>query len=201
LVVDVFVALLRFMNSRKTKNSLTIWGEVIDGTIEFSPLNQHKLHLFLQGKKNVRIEYSSQEKTKSLEFLGWFWGGLLPAYVAHNKFNTTQGELDLNPLLLSEMTKNKQITAGEIREAERMFLREFAPVYVKDLKTGKMIREGGRLSSMGNRMAVMFATLVYQWMLDNGYPVPDNEAYKKAIAEADLIIEKGIDNFREKVLL
>lgn len=179
------------MKTHKTKVKLAVWADIKNGKPEFSDMDKQRVRWFCEKKENedIRVEFSVNQKTKSAEFLGFYWGGLLPAYMAHRKFNTSQNELDLNPMLLSELCRSKKITSAELEDTHRMFLYEYCPRMVFDLK-GKPHKEGGKMSEMGSREAIMFTTEVESYFLDNGIPIPNTEVYKLVRDNCELIRQR-----------
>lgn len=173
---------------------LELWCKIKQGAFSFSPFNKLKITEFLKGRneKDVKMTLEDKEKPKSEEFLGWYWAGLLPAYIAYKKHNLTQAQLDFNPLILDDMLKDKRITKDEIDDWHNTLMTEFRPYIVYNLK-GEPSKQRGEMKKMNNKEAVEYATEVYGYYLDNGIPVPDNEKFKKAKMLADLVREVGYD--------
>ncbi len=172
---------------------LTIWGKIENRSLKFSDNNSNRLRIFTEKKEgeDIKATFEFLAKPKSEEFLGFYWGGLLPAYVAHNKFSLKQDQLDSDPFLLSRLCKEKKITADEIEDAHRTFMYEYAPRIVYNLD-GKPRREGGKMSDMNNTEAIKYSVLVYDYMQENGMALPNNELYKQVRDSAELIKESGL---------
>jgi len=172
----------------------SLWCKIRDGAFSFSSFNKLKVKEFLKDRneKDVRMTLEDKEKPKSEDFLGWYWAGLLPAYIAHKKYSITQAQLDYNPLLLDDMLKEKKITKDEIDDWHATLMTEYRPYLVYDLK-GNPTKQRGEMKKMNNRKAIEYATEVYGYYIDNAIPIPDNEKFKKAKMMSDLVREVGYE--------
>lgn len=147
--------------------------------LSFSDGNKVRFYSLLElieGKK-VRVTIEETKRPKSEEALGFYWGGLLASYVAHKKDLITQEKLNLNPMLLKELAKEKKITNKETEDVHRMFMTEFAPVHVRKLD-GSIEKQRGEMKKMNNSELIEYCTVVLDYFIDNGIPVPNNEEYK-----------------------
>lgn len=181
------------MKTHKTKIKLALWAIIKNGKPEFSNMDKQRVRWFCEKKEGlpVRVEFAVQQKAKSEELLGFYFAGVIPAYIANKKFNLTQEQLDANPLLLREWCKEKKIKKAEIDDIHKMFMFEMSPAIVFDLK-GKPHRAGRSLAEMGQEEAMTHIAAVFQYMGDNGFPVPNSEEFKNARDTCGLILEKGL---------
>ena len=173
---------------------LELWCKIKDGVFSFSPFNKLKVKEFLgsRNEKEVKMTLEDKEKPKSEDFLGWYWSGLLPAYIAYKKHNLTQAQLDFCPLILDDMIKEKRITKNEIDDWHATLMTEFRPYLVYDLK-GNPTKQRGEMKKMNNQEAIEYATEIYGYYIENGIPVPDSEKFKKSKDMADLVRQVGYE--------
>lgn len=159
-----------------------------NGLVIESLTSRMRLKNFLEKNQGewIKMELFRKTKPKSVEILGYWWGGLLPSYVCHNKGIRWKDE----PYFVSELIRNKQITTEEIQEAHDTFLTEFRPMMVYDLKTKKPLKQRGRMEEMNNSEVIELITETLDYFADQGYPIPDSEKYKEIRDSAQLVKEK-----------
>jgi len=147
--------------------------------LSFSEGNKVRLYSMaeeLEGKK-VRVTVETTQRPKTEESLGFYWGGLLPAYVAHKKDLITQESLNTNPFQLKELAKAKAIKSKEVSDVHGTFMTEYAPMYVRDL-SGTITKQRGEMKKMNNTELIEYCTVVLDYFISNGIPVPNSGEYK-----------------------
>lgn len=154
-------------------------GKITKDGLAFSEGNKVRLNALsqdMEGEK-VRVTIESVQRPKTEQALGFYWGALLPCYVAHRKDLISEASLLTNPFLLRELMKQKKITSEEVNSVHRTFMYEFSPKYVRSL-TGKVHKERGEMKKMNNTELINYCTVVLDYFIENGIPVPNTEEYK-----------------------
>ncbi len=162
----------------------TLWGRFnrLGNGFIFEPYNRARLLDFgreMRGQE-VKVEITDKEKPKSAELLGYYWGGILPSIVAHNK------NIPFHPISLGDLIKEGKVTRAEIEEMHDTLMTEFRPKMVKDLK-GLQTKQRGEMKDMNNAQASLYINDVIEWAVTNGYKIPDPEDYKAYMNSAPLI--------------
>lgn len=175
------------------KPGVEIWlkgNEKNEGFIIESVISRMRLKNFLEKNKDewIKMELFRKSKPKSEEALGYWWGGLLPSFVCHNKGIRWKDE----PFFVSDLIKDKQISAEEIREAHDTLMTEFRPIMIYELRTKKPSKQRGRMEEMNNSQVIELITEVLDYFADQGYPIPDSEKYKSIRDSAQLVKTKKL---------
>jgi len=152
---------------------MKLWAKSTGKSFIFSPYNKAKFLDFLSSiiGEEFLLEIIKKPRPKSEQILGYWWGAILPVYIAHNK------GLQVKIEALDELLKTKVITPQEIEDAHNTLLTEFSPLWVDDIK-GKPTKQRGEMKKMNNPQVMELITDVLNWFADNGYPIPDPEEYK-----------------------
>jgi len=154
-------------------------GKVTKSGLSFSEGNKIRLNLMSQdweGEK-VRVTIETVKRPKTEQALGYYWGALLPAYVAHRKDLITKESISTNPYQLKDLLKARKMTSDEISSVHRTFMYEFAPQQVRTLN-GDIHRERGEMKKMNNTQLIQYCTVVQDYFEANGIPIPNTEEYK-----------------------
>ena len=175
------------------KPGVEIWlkgNEKNEGFLIESVISRMRLRNFLEKNKGewIKMELFRKSKPKSEEALGYWWGGLLPSFVCHNKGIRWKDE----PFFVSDLIKNKQISSEEIREAHDTLMTEFRPIMIHELRTKKPSKQRGRMEEMNNSQVIELITEVLDYFADQGYPIPDSEKYKSIRDSAQLVKTKKL---------
>ena len=168
------------MKSKKARVKLAIWALLNKGQIILTEFDKQRIRWFCQDKTMpLRIELSTEQGAKTLELLGFYFAGLIPAIIGHDKFNLSQEQLDSNPMLLRDWCKSKKIKKADVDDKHRTLMFEFSPTMVFGFNE-EPHKEGRNMADMGQEEALTHITAVFQWAQDNGYPLPNSVEYKKA---------------------
>ena len=146
---------------------------------KLTPYNKAALMAFAQkneGEGKLTIE---TRKRKSKDALGFYWGGVLPAIIAHNKNLLRKDELKHNPFRLAELIKDKKITKDEIDILHRDIMITFRPELSKDLRTNEIFKTGQLLRENNNEYLIELITEIMEEFETQGYEFGDPEVYKK----------------------
>lgn len=172
---------------------IVAWAKASDGKFSFdSVYSRYRLKSFLDRYKGewVKLTVESKSRPKSDELLGFYWGGVLPCFVGHNKSILTQAMVDHNPLILGQLIHEKKITNDDIEKAHETLMTEFRPRIIQRLD-GTTERQRGEMKKMNSTTAIEYITEVVGYMVENGYPVPATDAYKRARDMVQLTSEQG----------
>jgi len=158
------------------------WVKIKNGAINFSPLNRLKLLDFVAKSKWSEFKLTIEEKAvpKSAEALGYYFAGLIPAIIAHDKNLVHQGEIKNNPLILQDLVRKKLITKQEIDNKHRDIMFTFRPDIAIDLKTGKSGRTAQLLREKDNHYLRELIDEVMSAMEEQGYEFNGGEEFRKA---------------------
>lgn len=153
--------------------------ELTETGFKLSPYNKAYLLSYAQKNKGEATLIIKLRKRKSRNALGYYWGGILPAIIAHNKNLVHKGQLEHNPFIFAELIKEKKITKNEIDNLHRDIMFTFRPDIVKDLKTGKIHKVGQQLKENDNQYLIELITEICEAYEPQGYEFGEAETYKK----------------------
>lgn len=144
-----------------------------------------------QGE-DIELDIRFKSKSKSSELMGFYFGGVLALWVAHQK-DLLKGPNDLkrNPLLLRDLAKKKHITKQEIDDAHEDLMTWIRPVKRKDWVTGETKVGRQSLREMDAYNASLYITEVTEHVEENTGITLNTGEYKKARDTISLIIEQG----------
>lgn len=128
----------------------------------------------------IKLTLEEKVKPKSQQALGYYWGGIIPAIIAHDKGLLHRGALKNNPFILEDLIKSKKIKRDEIEEKHRDIMFTFRPDLVIDLKTGIKHRAGQELKKNNNTYLIELITEIIEAFEPQGYEFSDVERYKLA---------------------
>ena len=139
------------------------WTKPNENGLSLSPYNKAMFMAFCKKftGKDVKITLEDKSPDKSANALGYYWGGILTAIIAHDKGLLHQGALKHNPFILADLVKEKKITKDEIDAKHRDVMLTFRPDMATDLKTGETKRVGQELKSKDNPYLLELITEVF----------------------------------------
>ncbi|MEK7578145.1 MAG: hypothetical protein AAB456_00270 [Patescibacteria group bacterium] len=165
-------------------SKLTLWGRIsnLGAGFTFEHYNRSRLLDWSRERRGqeVKIELTDKSKPKSEELLGYYYGAVLPAIVAHNK------NIPFDPLNLDDLLKQGRITRAEIDDLHYALMTEFRPIMFYDLKNQPQ-KQRGEMKFMDNREAALYVNEVTEWMASNGMTVPDPVKFKEFYNRAPLL--------------
>jgi len=179
---------------RKVK-SIEVWAKLMPTGISIPNLTS-KNRIAQEAQKiknpegeNVLLKITFQSKSKSAEILGFYFGAVLPLWVAHNKDLLEQDSLEKDPTILKKLVMQKKITKEEIDEAHEDFMMHFRPKKAKNWITGKFEKRRGSLAEMNGLEAGEYTAQVVQYVEENTGMYLNVEAFKRERDNIDYIIQ------------
>lgn len=143
------------------------------------------------NKKNkgkwFKCQFIEKDKPKSDEILGFIFGAMYPLYVLHKKNIKWEDNL----YFVKECFKDDLISGQEIDDTHAMFMTEFCPVKVYNLRYQKEETQRGELKKMNHKEAIVYVAKLVDYFLDNIGFLPDNVVYKRIRDQALLVREQG----------
>lgn len=134
-----------------------------DGGLKFkSDYHRALFKDFLKANPNIYLKITPNEEIPS-HFRRFFEGGIVPFFaLQHFVIDPDNGKWG--------MMSNE--------EARECLKREFNPMFFRDL-AGKVVQQGGATATMTKKEFQAFIERCIDYMLSNGYTVPDNEEFKR----------------------
>lgn len=188
---------------KKTKK-VEIWAKLTPtGLAIVNPMSKSRIALEAQKMppqgEDVMLTIAFKAKVKSLELLGFYYGGLLPLWIAHKKDLIGLRDLQKNPLFLRDLCKSRQINHIEIEDAHEDFMKEFRPDIKMNWITGQTERGRQKMSNMNGYEASLYVTEICEYVEANTGLTLNTEEFKKARDAIQLIIQEGSGKVQEVV--
>lgn len=180
---------------RKSK-SIEIFARLTPTGISIpSAWNRNRLMLEAQRVPpdgvEIKVTIGFISKAKSAEMMGFYFGAVIPLWVAHKKDLLYEDELESDPLAIRELIRKKKITKQDVDDTHHDFMREFRPMVKKNWITGKEEIVGQSLADMTAYEAALAISEIYQYISENTGMNLNTVEYKKARDAVRYIIEKG----------
>lgn len=158
------------------------WVKIKDGKFSFSPYGRALLNKFVGRYQSdeFKLTIEPKKKPKSEKALGFYFAGVLPALIAHDKGLVHQGQIKNNPLILQDLIRSRQITASEIAVKHRDIMVTFRPEISIDLKTGEKCRSGQLLREQDSEYLCELITEVIEYFETQGYEFGDSQEFRLA---------------------
>lgn len=152
------------------------------GRMEFTPYNSLRVKDFVNKARSNEFKVTLEDKSpaKSENALGFWFGGIIPSIIAHDKGLVHRGQIENNPLCIRDLVRERKITQDEVEQKHRDLMFTFRPKEARDLITGETGRTGAELKQFNNTQLVALITEVLDAFEPQGYEFGDTEAYKTA---------------------
>ena len=129
----------------------------------------------LRGKA-FKLHIKESIRPKSLEALGFLYGGIYRAMVMESK--GLMFDPEKIPENWTEYRRKGFVKSSDVDEIDTMLRLEFHYEHVKTLK-GELTRVPKDLSSRGNKELLEYIDKIMEWRGENGYKYLDIEKYKQ----------------------
>lgn len=182
--------------SKRKSKSIEILAKLTQTGIAI-PSVWNKNRLLLEAQRvppagaDIKLTINFISRSKSGEMLGFYWGGVLPLWIAHMKDLITAKQLEEDPLAIKKLISQRFITKNEINQAHDDFMLNFRPVKAKNWLTGREEVKRDSLADMDGYNAALYISEVYQHVLENTGLILNTKEFKKAKDSVDLIIHEG----------
>lgn len=185
------------MSKQKRKSkSIEIFAKLTNTGISIpSSWNRNRLMLEAQkvppGGANIKITINFVSRAKSGEMMGFYWGAVLPMWVAHMKDLITQKDIADDPLIIKKLISAKRIKKSEVDQSHKDFMKYFRPIKTKNWLTGEEEIIGDSLADMDAYNAALVISEIYQHVNENSGMILNTVDFKRARDSMDMIIEQG----------
>ena len=180
---------------RKTK-SIEVWARLTPTGLRFeNPASRARMALETQKVppegEDIKLTISFKSKSKSGEIMGFYFGGVLPLWIAHNRDLIKPKDLQKNPLFLRDLLRKKTIKKQEVDDAHDDLMKEYRPQIHKNYITGETEKGRQSLADMNGYECALYVTEVMDYIEENTGISLDVAAYKKERDTISLIIQQG----------
>ena len=180
---------------RKVKK-IEMWAKLMPTGIQI-PNAANRNRIALEAQKvpsvgvDIKLSIEFATTSKSSELVGFYFGAVLPLWVAHNKNLLSKDILTKDPLYLKKLVMGKRILKKEVDNAHEDFMSYLRPTKRKNLITKKMEHGRQSLAEMSGYEASLYIAEVYQHVVENTGTVLQTEEFRKARDTMELVIQHG----------
>ena len=172
-------------------NKLELWVKINkEGKIGINLYSKIRLLNFVRKQSSdiFKIIVGHQGDRKSSNALGLYFGGIIPAIIAQDKNLVHRNQIKNNPMILSDLCKEKRITSEEVDQYHKDIMLSFRPIMAYDIRTKEPSRTGEEMKKYNNYQLNEIINEILDWAEDN-YEMPNTEEYKAVRDGAKKIME------------